>query len=216
MNVFHLLVAVFAAVQLARYARRALVFAAPGLVTVEGLPGAPSPAPLRTRAGEELEELGFVRLGVRRERAPLGGLSIEADAFAHPAEGAYADVFQDTPSSPAAVQLFTPFSDGAAVLTANFRRRGVVGPRLQAGGLPGATVAQTLAAHRVAAARFQADHGEPQVGADMEARVSAARAWYRGEGRRELRRTTLPSFVNACLAIAILAWSLRLVAQAAR
>jgi hypothetical protein len=205
MRAFDLLVALFALVQLARYGRRALLCVAPS-VQHWGEPGALPPTAPRLRAGEALEELGFVPLGTRVERGTLGAFQQALDAYAHPARGAYADVLDGPAREGARTVLFTPFPDGAAVLTATFQRGARSTARALVGSVPGGAGA-ALAAHEVAVRRFAATHGSPQVSPDLAARVEAARAWYRGEGRRELRRSNAVAFVNAALGLALLAGS---------
>ncbi len=205
MRVFDLLVALFALVQIARYGRRALLFAAPA-VRLSSEPGAPPGSAPRLRTGEALEELGFVPLGTRWEQGILGSFDLELDAYAHPARGVYADVLDGPPKEGARAVLFTPFPDGAAVLTATFPRRAISTARAQVGAVPG-PLGAALAAHDVAVRRFTSTHGSPAVAPDLGARVEAARAWYLGEGRRELRRSSALAFVNAALGLALLAGS---------
>jgi hypothetical protein len=203
MRSFHLLVAAFALLQFVRYARGAALFLFPN-VRVRAAPGAPPPSAARLRAGAALEALGFVPIGVIEERGPLGTLARDSDAYASAARGVFADVLQEGAGAPR-VQFVTPFDDGAAVLTAAFRRRGVVTDRVQAGGMPDAPLAAVLAAHEKGVARLAANHGRPAVAEDVEARAAAARAWYGGEGRRELRRAHLLAFGVAALGIALFA-----------
>jgi hypothetical protein len=205
MRAFDLLVALFALVQLARYGRRALLFVAPS-VRHWGEPEALAQSAPRLRAGEALEDLGFLPLGTRGERGTLGAFEQSLDAYAHPARGAYADVIDGPPREGARTVLFTPFADGAAVLTATFPRGARSTSRALVGSVPG-SVGAALAAHEVAVRRFTAAHGSPQVSPDLAARVEAARAWYRGEGRSELRRSSTIAFVNAALGLALLAGS---------
>jgi len=207
--VFGLLAAALAALMLARYAPRALLFLSPGLTRVEGEPQAQPPSPARLRAGVEWEALGFERLGVKRERSPLGGSVHEACAYAGP-DGVFADLF-DGPGRGVAVQLFTLFPDDAAVVTASYPRQGSAGERLQVGGLPGAGPEELLRAHRRGVERLQAGHGAPEAGADLGVRLSLARRWYRGPGAGEVRRLALPSFLSASLALILFLSSLRII-----
>lgn len=215
MLTFHLLVVLFAALMLARHGPRALVFAAPGLVRTSGDPGAPPATAPQARAGEDLTRLGFLRLGARRERGLLRGLDLDSDAWASPAEGAYADVLGHSGPGGGWPQVYflSPFPDGAMVLTANHPRMARSSDLLQTGALPGAPVAATWAAHRAAVARFAAGHGRPAVRADLSAREEAARTWYRGPGRPELRRRFLMSFLDVLAAVLVAAVSLNALAR---
>jgi hypothetical protein len=202
MRLFHLLVAAFALVQALRYARRALLCLWPR-VSVEGAPGAPPRSAARLRVGAALAELGFVSLGVVRERGPLGAHRAETDAWADPSRGTFADVAQRG-AEPAQVTFVSPFPDGAFVVTADHRRPAASGPRLQAGGLPGASLQGLLAAHEVAVERFAARHGAPAVATRLDARLEAARAWWAGFGRGELRRANALGLAAAAFALALL------------
>ncbi len=177
-------------------------------MSVRGDPGATPGSAARLRTGEALEALGFAPLGVLRERGPLGALARETDAYASRARGAFADVLPAGPGAPrGGVQLFTPFPDGAAVLTTDLPRRAVTGERLQVRALPGAALEALLAEHALGVVRLRAGHGAPAVAEELVSRVGAAGAWYRGAGRRELRRDNLVPFAVALLGLALLASS---------
>jgi len=216
MRTFNLLVAIFAVVQALRYARRALVFAVPA-IRVTGEPDEPPRSAPRLRVGAELERLGFVPLGIVRERALLGALDREVDAYADASRGTYGDVWQERGEADAPrLAFYTPFSDGAYVLTANHPRRAVASARAQAGAVVGAAPEAQLAAHEIAVERFAARHGTPAVALDLGARLGAARAWYAGEGRREVRRGAALPFAIAAFALLLLASAVNLLARGAR
>lgn len=216
MRTFNLLVAIFAVVQALRYARRALVFVLPA-VRVAGERDEPPRSAPRLRVGAELERLGFVSLGILRERALLGALDREVDAYADASRGTYADVWQEPGEADAPRLVFySPFPDGAYVLTANHPRRAVASARAQAGAVVGAVPEAQLAAHEIAVERFAARHGTPAVALDLSARVDAARAWYAGEGRRELRRGAALSFAIASFAALIFASAVNILLRGAR
>jgi hypothetical protein len=213
---FNGLALLFAAWMLVRHGRRGLLFVAPGLVRVGGDREAPPATPGQLRAGEELARLGFTRLGAKREDGPLGGLHLGTDAWANEREGAFADVFDHAPrrGGPAWVYFVSPFADGALVLTANHPRLALSTDRLLTGGLPGSSLEATFAAHRKAVERFAGRHGAPAAPADLAVRLELARAWYRGPGRRELRRLFLVHFVNALAALALAGASARYLSRA--
>jgi hypothetical protein len=215
MRSFNLLVALFALVQVARYARRALVFLAPS-VRVTGEPGEQPRSASRLRVGAELERLGFLSLGILRERAVLGASDREVDAYADASRGAWADVWQERGSGDAPRLVFyTPFSDGAYVLTANHPRRAVASAWAQAGAVEGAAPEAQVAAHEIAVERFAARHGAPRVTLELAGRVEAARAWHAGEGRRELRRGAALPFAIAAFALVLLASAVKLLVRGA-
>ncbi|HEU4382294.1 MAG TPA: hypothetical protein VFR85_02230 [Anaeromyxobacteraceae bacterium] len=216
MRTFHLFVVLFAAYMLVRHGRRAALFLAPSLVRSDGDGEAPPATPALARAGDDLERLGFVRLGARRETGALGGLNLVSDGWVNEPQGTYADVFAHAPRGGGApwAYFLSPFADGAIVLTANHPRLARSTDRVRTGGLPGASLDATWAAHRSAVERFAARHGQPGARADLGARAQAARAWYRGPGRPEIRRLFLVNFVNALFAVVIGAFSARALAGA--
>lgn len=215
MRSFHLLVAAFAVLQCLRYARRALLFVAP-TVRVWGDAGASPGSARRLRLGAELEELGFTSLGVQHARSALGALSTADDAYAAERRGAFADVVEGRRGDGPGVVFFTPFQGGAAVLTANFPRRSVATERVQAGGIPDAPLEAVLAAHQVAVERFAARFGPPAVSADLDARLAATRAWFEGEGRRELRRVHASAFAILLFGVALLASAVNILLRGDR
>ena len=215
MRSFNLLVAAFALLQCLRYARRALLFVAPS-VRVWGEPGASPRSARRLRLGATLEELGFRPLGIQHARSALGAHSAEDDVYAAVERGAFADVVEGRRGDGPGVVFFTPFEGGAAVLTASFRRRPIATERVQAGGIPDAPLEAVLAAHEVAVARFAERYGRPAVAAELEARLEAARSWFRGEGRTELRRTHASAFAILLFGFALLASAVNILVRGDR
>jgi hypothetical protein len=204
MRSFNLLVAAFALLQCLRYARRALLFVLP-TVRVWGEPGAAPRSARRLRLGGSLEELGFAPLGIQHELSPLGARSVDGDVYASAQHGVFADVVEHRPGDGPGVVFFTPFASGAAVLTASFHRPAIATEDVQAGGITDAPLDTVLAAHQVAVGRFARRHGPPTVTADLEARLAATRAWFRAEGRRELRRTNATAFAIVLFGLVLFA-----------
>lgn len=204
------LIALFAIVQAVRYGRGALLFVAPS-IRVVGDPEATPRSAARLRIGGALEELGFVLLGVRRERAPLGALDREIDSYVDAKRGVYADVLEGRLQEAPQVAYFTPFEDGRSVLTTSFARRAVTTDRVQAGCLTGATPEALLAAHEVALRRFAARGRAPHVAEDLESRLEAARRWSLGPGRSDLRRDNAMAFAIVLIALLLLASAARAV-----
>lgn len=215
MRSFNLLVAAFALLQCFRYARRALVFLLP-TVRVWGEAGAAPRSARRLRLGAALEELGFTPLGIQHERGAMGALSAASDVYASDRRGTFADVVERRHADGPGVVFYSPFEGGAGVLTANFQRRAIATERIQAGGMPEAPLEAVLAAHEVAVVRFADVHGRPAVAADLEARLAATRAWFQGEGRRELRRTNASAFAIMLLGLALFASAVNVLVRGAR
>ena len=211
MSLLAALAAVYAAMMLWRYGRRGILFAAPGLVRFRSNPAAPPATALQRQAGDELEALGFRRLGARSEEGPFGGLGLRSDSWVDERAGAYADVFEEAPRPGAGARLYflSVFPDGAVALTANHSRKGRSDAEAEVGGLPAAGVAATWAAHRRVLDRMAPGHGAPVARADLRDREAAARTFYRVAGGREIRARFLAYFLNTLLAALILTWALR-------
>jgi len=208
----NLLVVAFTLVMLVRHGPRAVLFLAPRSVRIMGDAGAPARASGQLAAGELLEPLGFRRLGLRRERGPLGGLDMEVDAWAHP-DGTCADAFP-VGGRAVVVSFVTTFADGFQLGTSNFRRAAVETAAGRVGGIAGAGLDGALAAHRRAAESLVAGHGAARPAADLAERIKLARRFYGGIGAAELRRPAFLSLLNAALAVALLASSLKLALRA--
>jgi hypothetical protein len=212
MLLVHSLVALFSLMMLVRHGPRALLFLMPRAVRVTGDVDAPSRSTGQVAAGELLEPLGFRRLGVRRERGPLGGLAMEVDAWAH-ADGTCADVYP-VAGRDVAVAFLTSFADGFQLATSNFRRKALETAQGRLGGLEGAALEGALAAHRKAAGPLSQRHGAAAPVEDLAARIEAARRFYAGVGGAELRRPAGMSLLNSVVALLLLATSVKFALRA--
>jgi len=208
----YVLVSLFCLLMLRKHAPRGILFVAPGSIRIGGDASAPPRATAQVAAGELLEPLGFRRLGIRSERGPLGGLWMDVDAWAHP-DGTCADAFPAAGRSPI-VSFLTTFADGYQIGTSNFRRPALERPAGRVGGVNGATLEGTLAAHRKGTAPLAATHGAPERVADLDARITLARRFYAGIGAAELRRPAFMALLNAVIALGLLAQSIRLALRA--
>ena len=112
------------------------------------------------------------------------------------------------------VSFLTTFADGYQIGTSNFRRPRAGAPGGRVGGLNGASLEGTLAAHRKATAPLAAAHGAPEGVADLEARLTLARRFYAGIGAAELRRPAFMGLVNSVIALLLLGYSIRLALRA--
>jgi hypothetical protein len=196
-------VAAFAGFMIWRNGSRALLFMSPGLLKITGS-GGPGPQSTRMlRVGEELERLGFARLGEKRERGPFGAPDIQSEVWVNEAAGAYADLFPFKGADPF-LYYFSMFPDGAVVMTADHKWHDLTKDMVQAGGLQGASPEGVWAAHKIAVERFAGKHGKPAAPASIETRLEASRRWYEGFGRRGLRRMFLVHFLNLVVALLLL------------
>lgn len=162
---------------------------------------------------EELAPLGFVRLGVHLESAPLRRAALQYD-FVSPAEATFATAFMA--GRDARLYLITALGDGAIVLTADHARIGVDRPDYLAGGIPGASPEELLAAHRRRVERLVSAGHQRLAGLDFEARVALARRWFAGKGAGEMRlrhaNALLLSLIGVVLLVAVVRGALRALA----
>lgn len=203
MDLLNPAVAAFAGFMIWKNGSRALLFMAPGLLKVSGS-GGPGPQSSRMlRVGEELERLGFKRLGEKRERGPFGAPDIQSEVWVNEPAGAYADLFPFKGTEPY-LYYFSMFPDGAVVMTADHKGLDLSKDMVQSGGMAGGSPEGVWAAHKVAVERFAAKHGAPAAPASIETRLEASRRWYQGFGRRGLRRMFLVHFLNLLVALLLL------------
>jgi len=209
MLAFQALVAAFALVMLWRHGPRALAFAAPSLGRLRAGPPAPARSAAEQRAREALAELGFRDAATLEEAGPLGALRVRWAVLA--GGDTYADV-----DARGAIRFVSPCAGGPALVTATWRRPPISGRGGRVAGLPGATPQGALAAHRAGLAAFAAENGAPSAPPDPASRLEAARRWARTLGRRERRLATALNFVNALIALALLASAVKALLPALR
>lgn len=156
---------------------------------------------LFARMEEELQPLGFQRLGVHVERAPLKR-SVVAYDFVHEAEKTWATARAQ--GREITLTLLTPLDQGAFVLTADHRVQGHDQPgRCLAGGMPGAQPEQLLAAHRRRVERLKESGRSPAADLSLEARVKAEGEWFASFGGRELRLRHLNNLLMTLMALGL-------------
>jgi hypothetical protein len=173
-----------AAVLLRLFGWRALLFLRPEAVKLE----VETPADVTTVPGalegewDDLRALGFRLVGSHVERRPLGPSLVLYDAV-HPEHPVSASLFLEKDGAKRLMLLTR--SERGFVISTNYRLASVERPgRYLAGGLEGAHAERLLKAHL----RRIGEIG-PAIRLDtLEARVEAARDWYRGAGKPELRQ----------------------------
>ncbi len=134
-----------------------------------------------------LRALGFTPLGSRLERPWLTAQTVNYD-YAAAASRSFATLYLGRDGS-ARLYYLTPLQGGGFVITADHRRpaREVPG-RYLSGGLEDVPPDRLLKAHL----RRVETTGKPVDGPfDQDARVEAARAWFSGLGRTEVRLQNL-------------------------
>ncbi len=195
-----------------------LLFFFPGLLRARETDDDGSLDPARWPAMEHVERalgaLGFARAGAIEVRPPLSAPVADLVYSNAPASGllqapalhAFADV--GARGGAIEVTFFTPFQDGRAVLTSDFRRPTVERKGYLAGGLPGTDVPELWAVHR-----RRVEHFEPGVPAtpwsDFSAagRVLAEEAVLAGPGRKELRGRSASAALVSIMALALLVFT---------
>lgn len=187
-----LFVAVAAAAFVLRYMLwRALLVFAPASVRVEpeDPPGqARIPSPL-AKIVEQLAGLGFSPIGTHSERPPLGPSTLCFD-FARGSDRTFATAWV-TADGPPRLYFLSVLAGGGFVITANYRRpaRNLEGQYLS-GGLEAVSPERVLKAHL-----RLLDGRALSAELSLDARVEAARAWYSGHGRAEVRQQNFPGLL---------------------
>lgn len=158
---------------------------------------------------EELAPLGFKRLGVHVERAPLRRGRVAYD-FLHEEEKTWGTAL--TQGREVSLTLLTPFDQGAFVLTADHKIPSHDKPGLcLAGGMPGAQPEQLFAAHKRRVERLREAGRTPSADLTLESRVRAANTWYATFGAQELRLLHLNGLLMTLMALGLvgaLLWAL--------
>jgi hypothetical protein len=154
------------------------------------------------RMEEELKPLGFSRLGVHVERAPLRRRLVAYD-FVNEAERTWGTA--TAAGEEVRLSLVTAFCGGGFVVTADHRVLSQDRQGCLVGGMPGAQPEQLLAAHRRRVEGFREQGREIVTDLSLEARVRAANAWYVGYGARELRLRNLNGLFLSLMGLAIFA-----------
>ena len=136
------------------------------------------------KAEAEVLSLGFARLGTHVERPPLSRARTNYD---YVGEGAWATLFTSPRGEPR-LYFLTPTANEGFVITADHRRPALEVPgRYLSGGMDETGAERIYKAHL----RRVATIGEAKVTPSLEARVEAARTWYRGIGQREVRQQNM-------------------------
>ena len=181
---------------------RALLYLLPHSVRVE--PEAPAdqmdlPDSLSPLAGQ-LQALGFTPVGSHEEK-PLLQKATRSYDWAHPGERVFATLHEGGDLLPR-LYLLTPLASGGFVVTASYRRPALDVPGYRSGSLEDAAPERLLRAH---VRRLEGLEPAGPEGFTWEGRVQAARAWYQGLGRKEIRRQNLQGLLWTAIALAIVA-----------
>lgn len=174
-----------------RYLPGALLFVHPGWIRSR-IVGGPETAtsavrgPAMREMAREIEDLGFEPLGLVVEKRPLGRSQRQL-VYGSAEERTYAVVAPV--GNEAWLRFVTHFSDGAVVITADYRWPSVEEPGYLAGGLPSGSPAEILATHRRRVQRFVDEGRSLEEEQTLEGWVRSSDRYYaKGPGKREVRR----------------------------
>lgn len=140
------------------------------------------PEPLE-KLDAELRAIGFVSLGSHVEHPKFGPQMISYD-YGHEKEKAFATLYVSNVGA-ARVYFLTRTTGGGFVITANHRRpaREIKG-RYLSGALEAMPAARVFTAH----VRRVGDVGAPECDITQAARIDAAKEWFAGHGKLEVRQ----------------------------
>ncbi|MBS1150594.1 MAG: hypothetical protein H6Q89_2292 [Myxococcaceae bacterium] len=135
------------------------------------------------RADAELRALGFVSLGSHVEQPRFGPEMLSYD-YAHPGDQCFATLYVST-NGEAKLYFLTPTERGGFVITANHRRpaREIKGHYLS-GALESLPAPRVFTAHL----RRVSEVGTPEGEFTQAGRIAAAKAWFAGPGKLEVRQ----------------------------
>ncbi len=168
-------------------------------------------ASLRDLVGA-LKSLGFLPLGLKVEKLPLGGPAYREVSLASEERLAFASIVLAPSGDPASFYFYTPFENGGLVFTRNFSfGLEAEAPPVSVRNVPGGVPGQMLAVHTDRVRDFQARGMKPTGLYTQQGRIDATRAFYASRyARRGLAYMKSPDvvaffFMLAVLALAIVA-----------
>lgn len=165
-------------------------------------PASADPDPVKLTA-PALEALGFERLGIRREKAPLGPDTLSFD-YVHRAERTYASVYL-VDRKTRRLYFLTPYDGGASVLTADHKRpSSALDGYYLAGWLKNATPDQLWTAHKRQLKAMEDTGRERIAKGTLADRMDCAQAWFHGAGKKEIRVRQLTPAALTALALVML------------
>lgn len=153
------------------------------------------------RLGAELSDEGFILLGSRLERAPLGPTRTLYE-WANADARSFATLY--VRASEPRFFFLTPLADGGFVLSANHRRPlGDESRGYLSSGLEGVTVARLHRAHQRRLVGLR-----PEGKFDARAREEAAQLWLDRFGRFEIRQKNVRALLWSLSALALAAYAI--------
>jgi hypothetical protein len=135
----------------------------------------------------ELAELGFRPLGVRSERRPF--VYVRGLDYVHPAGQTFASLHAGVKGlelGRASFYFYTPYKDGAVVITSSAPIPPFQNGNFMHGGYPGKTPGELYDLHRKRVDRMTAQGHEPCDQFDQAARVRATHAYYANPASRQM------------------------------
>jgi hypothetical protein len=132
-----------------------------------------------------LRELGFVPLGIKSEKRPLQ--SGKELAFASAEDQCFAAVFRYESEAPH-FYFYTPFRDGAVVLTADHGMEAVRTETFLHWGVPNKLPVEVLQQHRKQVERMSKNGHEPYRVYSRKSRLQATEGYYDNPGASKLQK----------------------------
>jgi hypothetical protein len=135
----------------------------------------------------DLEELGFQPLGMRSESRPF--VKVRGLDYAHPEGQCFASLhagMSGLQSGQASYYFYTPYKDGAVVITSSAPIPPFQTGTFFHGGFPGKSPGELYALHRKKAEKMMAKGHEPFDDYDQAARIQATEAYYANPGARQM------------------------------
>jgi hypothetical protein len=135
----------------------------------------------------ELEELGFQLLGVRSERRPF--VYVRGLDYAHPEGQTFASLragMNGLESGRASYYFYTPYEDGAVMITSSAPIPPFETVNFFHGGFPDRTPSELYALHRKKADKMTRKGHQPYHEYDRDARIRATHAYYDNPGSRQM------------------------------
>lgn len=133
-----------------------------------------------------LKSLGFLSLGLKIERLPLGGPAYRELTLASGERSTFASIVLHPTGEPASLYLYTPLEGGGMVFTRNFGfGREAEGAALSVRNVPGGPPEEICAVHDSRVEEFKGRGLIPSSGYDQQRRIEATRAFYASSYARQ-------------------------------
>ncbi len=149
---------------------------------------------------DKIEVLGFIKIGIKIEKAPLWGKAVQEVALASKKDKVFASVF--VRRGKVFCYYYTPFVDGQAVLTANGAFPAITSDELLLSAIASAKPEDLLAMHHKQVEAFYGKGFSPYQDYTQDSRVKATYQYYNTKPIRKYMRlaglVSLLVFIFGC------------------